>query len=252
MRIYTRAGDGGETDLLDGSRVGKFNARVEAFGTLDECNATLGSATALLSDLLRGQRSGSASGADAASAGEVLGDPADAASGAPGESEPVALEWCLDTLLYVQNALFDLGAHLANPPCAEGDGDDGDDGAGASASSSAMRAATAFASPKPVQNLEAWIDRMDARLPALTTFLLPGGAPGAQLSASLHVARTLCRRAERRVSEITYTDKSAVDTEAQRFLNRAGDYLFVMARSVNNLLGVHERRWQRIDTGGAS
>jgi len=86
--------------------------------------------------------------------------------------------------------------------------------------------------------LEPEIDRLEALLPPLRTFLLPGGSPG---GAALHVARTVCRRAERRV--VTLARKNEVSPESVVYLNRLSDLLFVMARSVNARSGVPETPW---------
>ena len=91
--------------------------------------------------------------------------------------------------------------------------------------------------PEPI---ERWIDAMDADLQPLSAFLLPGGCRGAALS---HVARTICRRAERRVQ----TAAPDVPGGVLAYLNRLSDALFVLARWLNAQLGVAETRW----TGGA-
>ena len=87
--------------------------------------------------------------------------------------------------------------------------------------------------------LEAWIDRMEAGLPKLRGFVLPGGC---EAGALLHVARAVCRRAERRV--VALAERSAVNPEVLRYLNRLGDLLFVMARWVNHAAGTPEAAWE--------
>jgi cob(I)alamin adenosyltransferase len=86
--------------------------------------------------------------------------------------------------------------------------------------------------------LEAWIDEAEAGLPELRTFILPGGAAG---GAALHVARTVCRRAERRVVELATAQH--VDPGIVVYLNRLSDLLFVLARLENQHAGVPEQAW---------
>lgn len=128
----------------------------------------------------------------------------------------------LDSLVArLQNDLFVLGADLATPPDSTARGD------------RVVRLKEGAA-----RGLEPEIDRLDAALPALKTFLLPGGSPA---GAALHLARTVCRRAERRV--VTLARKSEVSEEALVYLNRLSDLLFVMARSANARLGIAEAPW---------
>ncbi len=90
-----------------------------------------------------------------------------------------------------------------------------------------------------VQWLEKEIDRIVAELPRLRAFLLPGGSPAA---AHLHVARTVCRRAEREALHAATTEQ--IPPMALIFLNRLSDFLFVLARFENHLAGVSETEWQ--------
>lgn len=87
--------------------------------------------------------------------------------------------------------------------------------------------------------LEKWIDEAESGLPELRSFILPGGSPG---GAALHVARTVCRRAERRVIELASGD--AVDTTIIVYLNRLSDLLFVLARLENQHGGVDDQEWR--------
>ena len=126
-------------------------------------------------------------------------------------------------LIEVQSTLFDLGGELATPTVRE------------------RVAAGQLAPQVPVESierLEGWIDELEEDLEPLTQFILPGGAPAA---ASLHHARTVCRRAERRA--VTLAASEEVSGEALRYLNRLSDFLFVAARSVNHHAGVEEPRW---------
>jgi len=93
-----------------------------------------------------------------------------------------------------------------------------------------------------IQEMEAWIDRADEELPPLRVFVLPGGAPGA---AALHVARTVCRRAEREVVHLA--DLEHVDETVVVYLNRLSDLLFTLARLENHRGGVPDVEWCKGD-----
>ena len=86
--------------------------------------------------------------------------------------------------------------------------------------------------------LESWIDDAGAELPDLRVFILPGGSPG---GAALHVARTVCRRAERRVVELAQHER--VTSSIVVYLNRLSDLLFVLARLENQRAGIAEQPW---------
>jgi cob(I)alamin adenosyltransferase len=91
-----------------------------------------------------------------------------------------------------------------------------------------------------VEPLEAWIDEMDGELPALRAFILPGGARAAALS---HQARTVCRRAERRVRTLA-AGQEPVGEGVLPYLNRLSDCLFVLARFLNARVGIEEAQWR--------
>ena len=118
-------------------------------------------------------------------------------------------------LARVQEELFVVGSALADP-----------DPAGA------FHAAIG---PDYAARLEAEIDALEAELPPLTQFLLPGGTPAA---AQLHLARTVCRRAERRVIALGRRPGEHVPADLIVYLNRLSDFLFVLARAVNRRAGV--------------
>ena len=179
MKIYTKGGDGGETSLFDNTRVSKADARVDAYGEVDELNACLGAARA------------AGIGADLAASLEAI-----------------------------QRDLFALGARLADP-----------------AARIADRVTKAAITGADVERLEQLIDRLDGAVPPLRRFILPGGSPG---GAWLHLARTVCRRAERRVIGL---GPAAVDPILIVYLNRLSDLLFVMARAVNHSAGMPEVEW---------
>ncbi len=182
MKIYTKRGDQGETDLFGGERVGKDALRVAAYGEVDELNAVVGVAAA--------------SGCD-----EALEQP----------------------LREIQSALFDLGAALATPDAAHRE-----------------KAGVTGLSSGDVAALEGLIDRLEDKLAPLTTFILPGGSPPA---AAFHVARTVCRRAERAVVRLASEPDESVDASGLRYLNRLSDLLFVMARHENARRGVEDVAW---------
>jgi cob(I)alamin adenosyltransferase len=181
MKIYTKTGDAGDTGLFGGPRVRKDDARVEAYGAVDELNAQLGVARAL----------GGAAHAD------------------------------LDGVLAsAQDRLFTIGAELATPP-----------------------GARAHAVVPPIEaswtaELEAAIDRWEEELAPLHAFILPFGPPPA---AQLHVARAVCRRAERRVVSLHHL--APVHPEVLPFLNRLSDLLFVAARLAGHRAGAPEHTW---------
>lgn len=130
----------------------------------------------------------------------------------------------LDALLArVQNELFDLGAELATPPSRPARG---------------VRSQPPRVTAELVAALEADVDRLEADLQPLRQFILPGGTLGA---SALHVARAVCRRAERRVVTLARVEQTS--TEAVRYLNRLSDLLFVMARTANARRGVSDVTW---------
>jgi len=127
-----------------------------------------------------------------------------------------------EVLVAVQNDLFDLGADLCIPPK-----DDGGGGGGEGEPDDASLRVR----PEYVAALERHIDAWNADLAPLTSFVLPGGSP---LAARLHLARTVCRRAERLVSHLTELEPQRVNPDVLRYLNRLSDLLFVLARVAND------------------
>ncbi len=172
-KIYTRTGDRGMTSLVTGERVPKHDPRVEAFGDMDELNATIG----LLRTL----------------ADQVADRPALRA-----EAE--------DALPGIQNALFDAGAILACTPERAG-------------------AVLPPFPPDASDHLEARMDALQRDLEPLRSFVLPGGSP---VNAHAHLARTVCRRAERHLWRLHAA--APVPEAILVYLNRLSDYLFVFAR----------------------
>jgi cob(I)alamin adenosyltransferase len=179
VKIYTKTGDAGETGLFGGPRVRKSDPRVEAYGEVDELNASLGAARALVED------------------------------------PEIDLQ-----LAKIQEELFCVGAELATPH-------------GAKARSAIPPVEAAWTA-----RLEGAIDRWTVELPPLTKFVLPGGTRTASV---LHLARTICRRAER--SAVALAEGTEVDPAVLVYLNRLSDFLFVAARVANHRAKKEEPLW---------
>lgn len=171
-KIYTRTGDSGTTGLGDGSRVAKYDLRVEAMGEVDELNAVIG--MLLVEDL----------------ADEVR-----------------------DSLLAIQHDLFDLGGELCMP-------------------------GHHFIQAGRVTFLELTLDAWNETLTPLKEFILPGGS---RASSMCHLARTVCRRAERVLHALHA--QSPVTPVALQYLNRLSDLLFVLCRTLNRHAGVPDVLW---------
>ena len=177
MKIYTKKGDTGETSLLGGARVKKYDLRIEAYGTVDELNSYMG----LVRDY------------------------------ANPDQKPL--------LKSIQDNLFTMGSHLALEP-----------------------GKTNIKLPQidatDIEALEQAIDDMDAVLPPLKNFILPGGHPAV---SHAHVARCICRRAERRCVELA--DQAEVEAVTVKYLNRLSDYLFTLARQYSMDYAAEEIAW---------
>lgn len=124
-----------------------------------------------------------------------------------------------ERVAHVQNELFNLGADLATPLDAKSDW-------------------IIRLGPEPTLRLEFEIDTFDSELPPLKNFILPGGTP---VAASLHQARTICRRAERWMTSI----KDEINPETLIYINRLSDWLFILARVVNQRAGVADPTWDK-------
>lgn len=200
MKIYTRTGDAGATHLVGGKKVQKDDARIEAYGTVDELNSVLGVTL-----------------------------------------EHVQDHEIRDILKVIQFELFDLGAELANPKFAR------DPAKPQACVDDAM-----------IERMERQIDKASAECPELMYFVLPGGSP---TSAYLHLARTVCRRAERcvvtlagvapaarrKAGRAAKAKPGAVRGEAIRYLNRLSDLLFALSRLANVRAGVTDVPWKPPD-----
>lgn len=181
IKIYTKTGDDGTTGLVGGTRVKKFDSRLEAYGTVDELNAAIG--------LLR-----------SFSIPNEIGD----------------------LLIQIQNILFNIGSILASDKKGE------------------AFTANLILSDFHIKILEDAMDDFDSQLPELTQFIIPGG----ELSvAQCHVARTICRRAERRILE--FSENYPVQTEILKYINRLSDFLFVLSRKLAFDKGLEEDVWKK-------
>lgn len=129
-------------------------------------------------------------------------------------------------LIQIQNHLFTLGSTLATDPKR------------AVLKSGKERLKIEKINENNIQFLEDSIDKMNTELPPITSFVLPGGNT---IVSYCHLGRTVCRRAERRVTELNFHEE--VDPQVLKYLNRLSDYLFVLARKLTNDMGVEEIPW---------
>lgn len=179
MKVYTKKGDSGTTQLIGGTRVPKSSLRIEGYGTVDELNSYIG--------LIRDQE-----------VGDVF----------------------REQLLEIQDRLFTMGSLLAV-----------DD------SGTKMKLPGLF--DADVENLEKWIDAMEEGLEPMKSFVLPGGHTTVSFA---HIARCVCRRAERIVVDLGAT--AELDPILLRYLNRLSDYLFVLSRALTVQLNAVEIPWK--------
>lgn len=188
MKVYTGTGDQGKTSLFSGERILKNDARIEAYGVVDELNAVVGALMAFLPDFAR-------------------------------------IDEVKAQLIQIQSDLFHVGAWLATTP--------------ESSASGRLTSLTAGHG----QRLEKQMDALMASLKDLKAFIMPGGHPSA---AWAHMARTVCRRAERRTVSLaaSQSDTSDQTEHILVYLNRLSDYFFVLSRWCNNLAGIEDIIWQ--------
>ena len=185
MKIYTKTGDNGTTALFGGTRVKKYNLRIESYGTVDELNSYIG--------LIKDQ--------------EI--------------SDNIK-----KTLLKIQNELFTLGAMLATPLEKE------------ILKNGKERLDIPKINEKSILFLEKDIDFMEHDLSQMTHFILPGGH---QSVSFCHIARCVCRRAERLSVELN--EEENINNDILKYLNRLSDYLFVLARKLSKDLSIEEIKW---------
>jgi cob(I)alamin adenosyltransferase len=180
MKIYTRTGDKGQTSLIGGTRVPKYDDRIEAYGTIDELNSFVG--------LIRDHEN-----CDAESKKQ---------------------------LLIIQDKLFIIESHLAVDTQA------------------CIAKSIPILVESDVQMLENAMDMMSAQLEPLANFILPGGHT---LVSFCHLARTVCRRAERVCLKVS--EKYPVASPDLMYLNRLSDYFFILARYFIFSTGSTETKW---------
>lgn len=177
MKVYTKKGDGGTTQLIGGKRVPKHTLKIEAYGTVDELNSYLG--------LIRDQ-----------------------------EISKIHI----DRILIIQERLFTVGSILAKD------------------SNAKMELPEIY--DQNITDLEIWIDDMDAYLEPMRNFVLPGGH---QTVSFCHIARCVCRRAERIC--VNLKEEEEVNERILSYLNRLSDYLFVLGRKLSSELNAKEIPW---------
>ncbi len=180
-RIYTKAGDQGQTHLAGGQRVAKDSLRIECYGTVDELNAFVGMA---------------------------------------GISSADSIPELAAILKRIQHELFNLGSILATQP-------------------QDVHPKQARITSTEIARLETEIDRMNADLAPLRSFVLPGGS---RLNTELHACRTICRRAER--IAVSLAREEEIPPETIQYLNRLSDAFFVWSRWANHVMGIPEVLWE--------
>jgi cob(I)alamin adenosyltransferase len=179
MKIYTKKGDTGTTGLIGGTRISKHAIRIDAYGTVDELNSSIG--VVMDHDITENHKT---------------------------------------QLREIQDRLFTIGSSLAADP-----------------DKSNMKLPDLF--EEDVKQLELWMDEMDNDLPEMRFFILPGG----HLAISFcHVARCVCRRAERIISELS--EREFVAPLVLSYMNRLSDYLFVLSRKISQDLKIEEKPWR--------
>lgn len=142
----------------------------------------------------------------------------------------------------IQHHLFDVGAEIANRHPELLLPDPTSDKQDRSNTESDGKVESIRIGDTEIQKLEAWIDEMESSLPPLKEFVLPGGHP---IAANVHLARTVCRRAEREVEQLDHVLANRSHSSCTAYLNRLSDYLFVLSRSINVELGVPDVKWSQ-------
>ena len=180
MKVYTKKGDKGKTQLLGGSMVSKNHIKLKCYGTIDELNAFIGNIY---------------------------------------DQEISAFH--KEILLKIQNQLFNLGSIISF----DGKKD---------------KIKLPNVTAENIEMMEKAIDKMEESLPMLKNFILPSGHPTASIC---HIARTVCRRAERNL--VALGQEETIDNLHIQYLNRLSDYLFVLARAILKENNAPEIEWQK-------
>lgn len=194
MKIYTKGGDFGETNLCGGPRITKSHLRIEAYGSIDELNAVLGFAQA-----------------EWKKSEQVV------------DTDKAQVDLIFQQLSTIQQELFVVGAHLATQYDLK-----------------AIPGSVPAFPEAALERIEIAIDQMDKDLPELKDFVMPAGTATA---CALHMARTVCRRAERAVVRLSHEEE--ILPQIIQYLNRLSDFLFVAARVVNHATDQKEELWQK-------
>lgn len=248
-KIYTRTGDQGQTSLYSGERVPKNSVIIKAIGSVDESNAIIGIVIASFPKLLVG-----------ISRKKFV--PKDIIEKDVHIRKQHLLNF-YDQLEIILSTLFDVGAAISTPrtsanvdkllktsfgsqsPKSQLSGNQSSGSRSfniqspdTQSSGTQSSGASLSYGAKCTQKLENWIDEMDAVLPPLKNFILPGRS---LISAHLHHARTVVRRAERKVVRLIQTQE--VEPEVGVYLNRLSDYLFVAARWTDYIQNYSDRIW---------
>ena len=209
-KIYTRTGDDGSTGMADGSRVSKADNLFSVMGDVDELNSHIGLVRAHFAQAV------------AASSDSTLYDENEASINyqhlpirlQQDESQPLGTDFA-QALVIIQHLLFNIGGELAMPEYQS-------------------------INTTHIDWLEQQIDAMNTTLPPLKDFILPTGSV---LVSQLHIARTVCRRAERQAVILQQQRPQAIRTTAVMLINRLSDWLFVAARFCTNPEQVSEVLW---------
>jgi cob(I)alamin adenosyltransferase len=215
MRIYTKTGDKGSTSLIGGTKVPKSHLRIESYGTVDELNSFIG----LLNDQL------TLAAPDARQPPPATGSTPHSPTPAYDASTPAPAPLFADIhplLREIQDRLFTIGSSLACDPEKE------------------PKLKIPDLKEEDITALEKEIDRMDALLPPLKFFLLPGGHVAVSTG---HIVRTICRRAERTCVRMQ-EEQLYVEPIVIRYLNRLSDYFFMLSRYTAHLLNAPEIPWK--------
>ena len=180
MKIYTKKGDKGKTQLLGGSMVDKNHIKLECYGTIDELNSFIGNIY-----------------------------------------DQEISTFHKENLLKIQNQLFNLGSRIAFDE-------------------KKYKIKLPNVTEENIELMEKEIDKMDESLPMLKNFILPSGLPTV---SKCHIARTICRRAERNLVSLGKEEK--IDPLHLKYLNRLSDYLFVLARFILMENGTPAIEWEK-------
>jgi cob(I)alamin adenosyltransferase len=180
MKIYTKKGDKGKSQLLGGSMVDKNHIKLECYGTIDELNSFIGNIY----------------------------------------DQEISI-FHKEILFKIQNQLFNLGSIISF----DGEKD---------------KIKLPNITTQNIKMMEKAIDKMEEELPMLKAFILPSGHPTA---SKCHIARTVCRRAERNL--VALSQEEQIDNLHMQYLNRLSDYLFVLARAILKDKNAQEIQWQK-------